>query len=242
LFLNFFQVENPSPFPLSFAGMRLKDMEIFQGLSEEELQELQAYLQPLEVKKKEVLFSEGDPPEWLYLVLRGRVKITKLSQEGKEVILEVVRPGEPFGAVAVLKGFPYPANAVAMEDAQLLRLARADLLRLLDRFPSLLQSVLGHLGERLRDSHEMLKSIALEKVHARVAALLLKLAEKTSTKTPQGLRIDLKLTKQDIAEMVGTTVETSIRTMSALKRQGLVAEQQGYIVIRDPEGLRRLAP
>jgi len=97
-----------------------------------------------------------------------------------------------------------------------------------------------NIGDRIKDSHETLKNIALEKVEARIASLLLKLADKAGEKGPEGVMINMKLTKQDIAEMVGTTVETSIRTMSKLTKAGLVSAKAGNIIIRDPNKLKSL--
>jgi CRP/FNR family transcriptional regulator len=96
------------------------------------------------------------------------------------------------------------------------------------------------VGDRMKESHETLKNIALERVEARIASLLLKLADKTGKKGDEGVTIDMKLTKQDIAEMVGTTVETSIRTMSKFRKMGIVAEKEGRIVIKNLEKLKAL--
>jgi len=218
----------------------LGKISIFSTLSAPELKELTPYLISTSVRKKEVIFSEGDPSEWLYIVAEGKVKITKLSQDGKEIILELIHPCDFFGGLAVIRGFPYPANAIAMEDTNLLKISRSNLMRVLDRFPNLMYCMAQQVGDRMKESHETLKNIALERVEARIAALLLKLADKTGRKVAEGIAIDMKLTKQDIAEMVGTTVETSIRTMSKLKKMGIVAEEEGRIVIKNPERLKAL--
>jgi CRP/FNR family transcriptional regulator len=97
-----------------------------------------------------------------------------------------------------------------------------------------------NIGDRIKGSHETLKNIALEKVESRIASLLVKLADKAGEKVPEGVMISMKLTKQDIAEMVGTTVETSIRTMSKLTKAGIVAAKTGNIVIRDLNKLKSL--
>jgi CRP/FNR family transcriptional regulator len=219
----------------------LRKIGIFAGLAEHDLGEIEPRARVEKRKKKEAVFSEGDPPDWFYVVLDGKVKITKLSQEGKEIILEVIPSGDFFGGVAVVRGMPFPANAVAMEDSTILKISREDFLSLTRKFPSVLQAVFRELGGRLQESHESMKQIALEKVISRVAALLLKLSEKAGKKTPRGIAIELKLTKQDIAEMVGTTVETSIRTMSSLKKQGIVEEKEGRIIIKDPARLKNLS-
>ena len=215
----------------------LKKIDLFKNLSDEELKELAPYLASTSYKKKDDIFSEGDPPEWFFIVAKGKVKITKLSHEGKEIILEVISPTDIFGGVAVIRGFPYPANAVAMEDSEVFKISRKNLMRLVDRFPNLMYCIALQLGDRMKSSYDSLKNIALERVEARIAALLLKLAGKVGLETKEGLLIDMRLTKQDVADMVGTTVETSIRTFSKFKKEGLVADSNGKIVIKDREGL-----
>jgi CRP/FNR family transcriptional regulator len=218
----------------------IKDISIFGTLGEQDIKEIKDYFSVEEFRKKENVFSEGDPSDWLYGVLNGKVKITKISADGKEIILEVISPGDVFGAVAVMRGFPYPANAAAMEDTRLLKVSRTNFLKILDGYPSVMYCMMQNLGDRMKGTHESLKNIALEKVSSRIASLLLKLAEKSGVETPEGTVIDFKLTKQDIADMVGTTVETSIRTMSQFKKRGIVEEREGQIVIKNHEELRSL--
>lgn len=218
----------------------IKKVSIFNTLSTEEVKELSRYLLPETFAKKEFIFSEGDASEWLYIVKTGKVKITKLSNEGKEIILEIISPHEMFGGIAVARGFPYPANAVAMEDTEVLKISRKNLHSLMDKLPNLMYCMAMNIGDRIKDTHETLKSIALEKVESRIASLLIKLSEKSGEKVSEGVAINMKLTKQDIAEMVGTTVETSIRTMSKLAKADLVVSRSGRIIIRDLEKLRSL--
>ncbi len=220
---------------------QLNKVSLFKDLSAAEFKELEPYLSTTAYRKKATIFSEGEPPEWFYLVLAGKVKITKISHEGKEIILEVISPTDIFGGVAVIKGFPYPANAVAMEDSEVLKISRKNLMRLVDRFPNLMYCMAMQMGDRMKSSHDSLKNIALERVEARIAALLLKLAGKVGIDTKNGTLIDMRLTKQDVADMVGTTVETSIRTFSKFKKQDLVTEVEGKIVIRDKDGLAALS-
>jgi len=233
----YFSLDNERIFRYSTGMKQLNKVSLFKDLSDAEFKELEPYLSTTSYKKKETIFSEGEPPEWFYLVLAGKVKITKLSHEGKEIILEVISPTDIFGGVAVIKGFPYPANAVAMEDSQVLKISRKNLMRLVDRFPNLMYCMAMQMGDRMKSSHDSLKNIALERVEARIAALLLKLAGKVGIDTKQGTMIDMRLTKQDVADMVGTTVETSIRTFSKFKKQELLTEIDGKIVIKDKESL-----
>ncbi len=218
----------------------LKKIPIFGMLNASDMEEVKPYLIPAKFKKKEVIFSEGDPSDWLYVVIKGKVKITKLSQGGREIILEIISPMDFFGGVAVMRGFPYPANAVAMDDAEVLKISRSNLMRILDRFPNLMYCMAMNIGDRIKVSHEALKNIAVEKVESRIASLLIKLADKAGSKTDDTVAIDMKLTKQDIADMVGTTVETSIRTMSKFKKLGIVSEKGGKIAIKDINKLKAL--
>lgn len=217
-----------------------KKIPIFGALNSSDTEEVKPYLIPAKFKKKEGIFSEGDPSDWLYIVTKGKVKITKLSQSGREIILEIISPMDFFGGVAVMRGFPYPANAVAMDDTEVLKISRTNLMRILDRFPNLMYCMAMNIGDRIKGSHEALKNIAVEKVESRIASLLIKLADKTGAKTDSAVVIDMKLTKQDIAEMVGTTVETSIRTMSKFKKIGIVSEKGGKIAIKDINKLKAL--
>lgn len=221
--------------------IKFEELPLFSALGKAEVKEIAPYFSEQDYPKRATIFSEGDPSDWFYVVETGKVKITKLSQEGKEIILEIISPRQFFGGVAVVRGFPYPANAVALEPTRVIRCSRTNLLKVLDRFPVVMLGIMQSIGDRIKEFHESTRNIALEKVGARIAALLIKLSEQSGHKTPEGVVIDMKLTKQDIAEMVGTTVETSIRTMSKFKKSGLVAEKAGKVCIKNLAGLRAAA-
>lgn len=219
----------------------VKRIPIFSELGDKDLQEIRScFISEYYARRKEI-FSEGDAPDWFYIVMSGKVKVTKISSEGREIIMEVISPCDFFGGFAVLKGFPFPANAVAMEDSEILKLSRKDLLKIIDRFPSVMYSITSSLGERTRGMHETLKNIALERVESRIAALLVKLADKTGDGVDAGETvINMRITKQDMAEMVGTTVETAIRVMSRFRKSGLIADKNGKIAIKEMKALKAL--
>lgn len=223
----------------------LRKIPVFASLSDDDLKEISALMSAQAFKKKMEIFSEGDNPDWFYILLEGKVKITKLSQDGREIILEVISPGEFFGGFAVIKGFPYPANAVTMEKSRILKLSRRDIMKIIEKFPGVMYAITSNLGDRTREMHDTMKNIALERVDSRIASLLLKLAERTVEKEDIGkpgeaMQIDMKLTKQDIAEMVGTTVETAIRVMSRFRKAGFLADDSGRIIIKKPAALRNI--
>lgn len=218
----------------------LKKIPIFSALNDEELKEIQHYLTKENFKKKQEIFSEGDPSDWFYILISGKVKITKMSVDGREIIIELISPPDFFGGFAVLKGFPYPANAVAMEDSNVIKISRHNLLKIIDRFPNVMYDMTANLGDRIREFHDTLKNIALERVESRIAALLLKLADKTGEKKDKTILINMRLTKQDIAEMVGTTVETTIRVMSKFKKSGFIDDKDGKVLIKNLEALESI--
>lgn len=227
---------------MSYDIKELKTIPVFSTLNDDDFAEIQSYLSKENLKKKQEIFSEGDTSEWFYILISGKVKITKLSHDGREIILEIISPTEFFGGFAVLKGFPYPANAFAMENSSVLKISRHNLLKIIDRFPGVIYDITANLGSRIRDLHDTMKSIALERVESRIAALLLKLADKAGIKSDgTSVIIDMRLTKQDISEMVGTTVETTIRVMSKLKKSGVIADKTGKIIITDADALNEMA-
>ncbi|MDA8174728.1 MAG: Crp/Fnr family transcriptional regulator [Nitrospiraceae bacterium] len=221
--------------------LELENVRLFRDLNSREIERISLALKKETRKKREAVFAEGDAPGWFYIVLEGKIKITKLSPGGREIILEIIAPMDFFGGVAVVRNIPYPANAVAMEDSVLLKMRREDFMEALGRNPGLMKQIFAELGGRLTDSLESRRELALGRVEVRIASLLLKLAKKSGAgDLVNGAGIDMKLTKQDIAEMSGTTVETAIRTMSKFKKAGVLEEKDGRIKIKSMSGLQEL--
>jgi CRP/FNR family transcriptional regulator len=193
-----------------------------------------------------IVFLEGDPADRLWVVQAGQIKIVKHSSDGQENLLEVIMPGEVFGGAAIL--FPaHPATAIAMTDTTTLSLERSEFLSLLRRCPEVALRIIDTLGERLRAAMKM-RALAPERVEVRLANILLKLGSKvgspvvTGGSAADGLRIEISLSRQDLADMAGTTIETAIRMMSRFRKEGLVhTEPGGFIVITDRERLQRLS-
>jgi CRP/FNR family transcriptional regulator len=210
----------------------LKKSEVFSELSETEIKEIASFFENKSFKKDEYIFMEEDPSDWLYIVARGRVKIIKHSLAGKDVILEIISPGGIFGGVAVLDRRPFPASAQAMEQTQVVRISRKRLFDIMEEYPVLKLAMVKAFSDRLRNAHETLKNIATERVEKRIASLLLKLSEKVGVREGEYTKIDFPLTRQEIADMVGTTVETCIRTMSKFQKQGMVKSSGGRILIK----------
>jgi len=186
------------------------------------------------------IFLEGDPADRLWVVQSGQVKIIKYSADGLENILEVILPGEMFGGAGIL--FPvHPATAVAMTETTTLSLEREGYLQLARQFPDIALRIIAILGERLRAAMKM-RALSTDRVDVRVAHILLKLCDKVGEKTLEGVKINLPLSRQDLADMTGTTIETAIRIMSKFRKEGLVfTEPGGYIVVTDCDRMRTLS-
>lgn len=218
----------------------------FAPLSDEEQVGVAKRLVQRRFEKDEYLFFEGDPAEWLVFVAQGRVKVIKHSESGRETILATFGPGQIVGEVGVLVGNTYPATAQALEPAVTYSLHRdvyADLVR---SHPDLAWALIAELGRRLQRAHETIRSLAVEKVERRVARVLLRMANTAGERleeagTPGAVRITVPLSRQDIADMAGTVIETAIRTLSKFQRQGLLETREGHIVLLNPHELVAIA-
>ena len=210
----------------------LKKSELFASLKDGELRDIVKYFEKTGYRNNESIFVEGDPSDKFYLVAEGSVKVLKHTMMGKDIILEIMSPGDIFGGVAVLDKKPFPASAQAMESTTVIWISRHNLLKIMDEYPVLKLEIVKYFSDKLRDAHEMLKNIATERVEKRIASLLLKLSEKVGIDDNGYRKIDFRLTRQEISEMVGTTVETCIRTMSKLQKSGMVRSSNGRILIK----------
>ncbi|MFC1869922.1 Crp/Fnr family transcriptional regulator [Chloroflexota bacterium] len=211
----------------------LKQSLIFASLDEDELAELAALAAKRSFKPGEFIFWEGDASEWFYLIARGQVKVLKHSSQGKEFIIAFFGPGEMFGEVAVFENKTYPATAQAVAETRVLGIKRSDILSFLANRPQVALRIINVLGGRLRDAQSRLKDLAGERVEQRLAQTLLMLSSRIGSTLP--------FTRQEIADMAGTTTETAIRVMSRLKDRKIIRSVRGKITILDETKLRLLS-
>jgi CRP/FNR family transcriptional regulator len=223
------------------AAVLLRASAVFAGLPAREIDAVAAVAQEARHRAREYVFMEGDAARWLYVVKTGRVKIVRQSRAGRDVVLELLGPGEVFGGVAVIEQRPYPASAQAVEASVVVRIPAPTILALSERHPALIKEMALLIGRRLRAAHDSVKSLAVDPVEARLAARLLRLAESDGARGPRGLTLPFHLTRQSLADMTGTTVETTIRVVSRWLRDGLVDDVEGRLVIRDVDALRAVA-
>jgi CRP-like cAMP-binding protein len=193
-------------------------------------------------ERDEFIFFEGDPAEWLVFVHQGRVKMIKHSESGRETILATFGPGQIVGEVGVLTGEVYPATAQALELTVTLSLRRVEYVEMVRAHPDLAWALIAELGRRLQHSHETLRSMAVEKAERRVARVLLRMAAATGERMEGGaVRITVPFSRQDIADMAGTVLETAIRTLSRFQKQGLIETKEGHITLLRPHQLVAIA-
>jgi CRP-like cAMP-binding protein len=192
-------------------------------------------------RARDYVFLEGDPAAWLCVVRSGRVRIVKHSRAGKDVVLELLGPGEVFGGVAVIERRPYPAAAQAVEPSLVVKIPAEAVEGLVARHPRVIREMALLIGRRLRAAHDAVRALAVDPVEARLAATLLRLAEREGRRTPRGLVVPFHLTRQGLADMSGTTVETTIRVVGRWLREGWVEDEGGVLTVRDPAALRERA-
>ena len=218
----------------------IKKIPFFSALSGKELEEVAQKFTEREFKKGEYLYWEGGPANFLYVIKEGKVKVLKHSAEGKEIVLEVVTPGEVCGGGAIFSEIQY-ASARAEESSKVYSLSKKDLLTLVSAYRSLAQEVIIFLGKKLMQAHQMMIGLVSGKVEKRMAVLLLGLSEKHGSPVPEGIKINLRLTRRDMADFVGTTVETAIRVLSRFRKEGILTSSSKEIIIKNKEKLRELA-
>ena len=168
-------------------------------------------------------------------------RIVRHSTTGKDVVLELLGPGEIFGGVAAIEKRPYPASAQASEPTVVLKIAADPMIALAERHPAFIKEMALMIGRRLRSAHDSVASLAVDPVEARLAAMLLRLAKREGTPGDKGVTLPFHLTRQSLADMTGTTVETAIRILSRWLRDGLLDDDGGRLVLTDWEGLSALA-
>lgn len=214
---------------------------LYRRLSAEDAERLSAVAAVRTFRKGEILFSEGDPADLFYTVASGRVKVYKAAPSGKEIILEIFGPGDPLGALAVYEGRPFPASAQALEDTTCLLVRRQDFYGLLERHPSLVRGLLAALTRRLVELATRLSELTGGPVEARLARMFLKLARDMGRHERGGTFIPMALSRQELADFTGTTIETCIRIMSRWGKEGLVLTEKDGFLIQDQEALEEIA-
>ncbi len=218
----------------------LRSLPVFSKLGEEDLARLEPLVGLRDYRRGEALWHAGDPAEALTVILTGRVKVVRHGAGG-DVILELFEPGEHVGSVAVYAGMPYPASAIALEPTALLVLPRRDYFDLLERHPTFARGIIRELTRLNLALTRKLAEMRGLRVETRIARLFLTLADRVGRPAPEGTEIPLSLSRQEVAEMVGTTVESAIRVLSRWGRDGLLLTGEGRFMLPSREALSAVA-
>ena len=211
---------------------------LFQGFSRGEYEDLAMIVVDQVIRKGQTIFEEGDEGEGFYVVVSGRVKVFKLSPDGKEQILHIFGAGEPFGEAAVFAGEKFPANAEALEESRVFFFPRLAFVELIGKNPSLALNMLAVLSRRLRKLASLVEDLSLKEVPGRLAAYLLYLSEVKKG----GVEVQLDVSKNQLASLLGTIPETLSRILAKLSREGFIKSNgPRQIQLLDPKGLKELA-
>lgn len=215
----------------------ISSIPLFEGLSRGELEDLSLIVDDLTVVKGEAIFLEGDDGNGFYVVISGKVKIFKVSWEGKEQILHIFGPGEPFGEVPVFGGKQFPASAEALEKGRVFFFPREDFSALIKKNPELALNLLAVLSKRLRRFTSLIENLSLKEVPGRLAAYLLYLRGSREGTA----ELELDISKGQLASLLGTIPETLSRILGKMSNGGFIESEGSLIRIMDLQGLEGLA-
>ncbi len=214
---------------------------LFAGFSDQELGEILRETRSLRIAKNRNVFEQGEEAHSFFVLLHGHVRASKTTPMGEQVVVRYVAPGETFGVATAIGLQRYPATATAVDDSVALAWPSATWPRLVSRFPQLATNTLQAIGSRLQETHTRVIEMSTQQVEQRVANALLRLAKQAGHKVEHGVEIDFPISRQDIAQMTGTTLHTVSRILSGWESRGLVESGRQRIVLREPHKLFVLA-
>jgi CRP/FNR family transcriptional regulator len=216
----------------------LSQVDLFNGLSLKQLDEVTRIVSVREYKKGELIFSDGDEGIGFYIVIRGKVKVYKVSPDGKEQIMHIFGPGQPFAEVPVFEGSCYPANSEAMDHSRLFFFPKKDFVKLIHDNPSLAMNMMASLSQRLKQFSNLIEALSLKEVPGRLASYLLYLSDKNGSID----EFELDIAKSQLAaSFLGTIPETLSRIFTKMTTKELVRINGPHIAILDRTGLEDLA-
>ncbi len=219
----------------------LKKINIFNGLSKDEMEFIDHVSIMKHYDKRQPIFLPRDPSDRVFLLKKGRVKITRLSEEGKELILAVLDTGEIFGEMALFDSDSRTSMAETLEDAYICEISKRDFEDLVKKKPELALRLTKLIGFRRRQLEMKIEDLIFKNVFARLAQVLLNLLKKYGVQRPEGQLINLKLTHAELANLIGATRETTTLYLNQLRDEGILDFQQRKILILSPEKLRQKA-
>ena len=219
----------------------IKENRIFSGLFDQDIETVLSLMTRMSVKHKDVIFKPGDPADNIYWIISGRVKIIKLTEDGREIILGLNKAGDIFGEMAFVEERSRDSFAEAQDDTVLLALKRNHLFGLAKRKPGVIYRLAKLIGERRRDAEAITEGLIYKGVRERLASVLLKLSKEYGIADARGKMLRIKITHQDLASLIGSSRETVSLTLGDLKRDGVIDVNDRKIIIRDEEQLAMMS-
>jgi CRP-like cAMP-binding protein len=214
---------------------------LFKGAKETELKAALGVSHRVEVERGSFFFHQGDPADVFYVIVEGRVRLSQLTPEGHQVIIQIMGPGDGMGIIVVLANTTYPLSAEAMSDTTALKWNYETTVLLMKNFPRFALNGLRLVSGRFQELQNRYRELSTERVEQRVARALLRLARQAGKRIDTGVLLDLPLTRQDLAEMTGTTLFTVSRILSRWEGEGLIEAGRERIVVCSPHGLVTIA-
>lgn len=211
----------------------LKRVPIFSSLKENQLQRIAEYCVTKHYTKDQLILVEEETGKILFIIYKGRVKVTRTSDDGREVILSILESGDIFGEMSLLDGKARSASVIAIENSELLLLRRGDFLQILEDFPQIAIALLKELAGRIRKSDTQIKSLSLQDAMGRVASTLILLADEIGKARESGVIISRIPLQQDLANMAGTSRETISRVFKAMENEGFIKREGRKLYIED---------
>ncbi len=219
----------------------LNRLRLFQKLEQAEREEIVAAANTVRHPRGQVLFRQGSGAKSFYVLRQGRVKLTQLTADGELVLVRLVMPGEAFGGVAALGERTYPVSAEASEDSVALSWSGRTMDRLLRKHPQLALNFIELLAERLHDMQARYEELATEQVEQRLARTLLRLLKRAGREVEGGTLVDVRLSRQELAEMTGTSLFTVSRILNRWQEAGVIQSHRQRIVVLDRQALADIA-
>jgi CRP/FNR family transcriptional regulator, nitrogen oxide reductase regulator len=232
---------DPGVCSLDYRLKIIRRLPFFRQLSPRVIIEINHLFEDCDFAAAQVIYFEGDPGKNLYLVASGKVKLTRLSSSGREVLLDILQGGEYFGHLVIASQQAYSETAIAQTDCCILQISAQNFEMVMNRYPEVTMKVLKAVGQRLEESQEIIKQLSVYSIEERIAATLLRVARKLGEQKQTGTLIQIPFSRQDLAAMTGTTVETVSRVMSRFSSEGLISTGRKWVAIRDFEHLEQLA-
>ncbi len=219
----------------------IRPLEPFAGLSDADLDEIVADATSRRFPAGKAVFEQGAEAHQFHLLLHGRLRVTQVTASGEQVVVRVVNPGELFGMARAMHRATYPATATAVVESIALGWPMERWDAMIARYPSFAASAMRTMGERLQEAHSRIREMSTEVVERRVGHAVLRLAQQAGKREADGIRIDFPISRQDLAEMAGTTLHTVSRILTAWEQAGLVDTGRQKLTVKDPHRLLLIA-